>query len=220
MNRNKKGKQVFYNVLGAVHVVFWLSLLAFGVIYLSLGILLLPVLTSVFTIGKEIIFRQYDITDSVFKRFFGGVKNNMSMLRYFPLQILLILEGAGLYAANMTGMKVIAYFCTALMSLMLTYIIYTALCKVHFEQKCDAVTVAVIMVYSLPFMISVWLVMTLVCLFAGPAAMIVSLAAGALLLLLIQGTALVGILNFKEKTDSLTEEEKEIKGTLFRAHLS
>ena len=207
---DNKGKKVFYNILNYVHVFFWLGIFAFLTIYISLGFLLIPSLTSVFVIGKEIIFGDYDMTDSVFKRFFGGVKNNIGMMRYFPLQIIFCMEGVGIYAANMANMKVIAYICTALMGLILTYIIFVCLCKVHFEQKCDLITVAVIMLYSLPYMITIWLIMTLFCLFIGPVVMIISLFVGALALVLMQGAALVGILHFKEKTSSLSEAETKI----------
>ncbi len=206
----KNGKTIFYNVLGYIHVTFWLSLSAFLAIYLSLGILLIPALCSVFMIGKDIIYGEYDMTDGVIKRFVGGVKENIGMMRFFPLQLVFVLEAAGIYAANLTGMKPIVYVCTGLMSLMLTYIIFICLCRVHFEQKCDPVTVAVIMLYSLPYMLTVWLVMTLLCLLAGPALMIGSLLVGALVLVMIQGTALVGILRFKGKTSVLTEAEEKI----------
>ncbi|MBR4224569.1 MAG: hypothetical protein IKR73_07145 [Oscillospiraceae bacterium] len=204
------GKIVFYNILNYIHVIFWLSLLSVLTIYLTLGILLIPSLTSVYIIGKEIILGDYDMTDSVFKRFFGGVRSRIGMMRYFPLQIIFCLEAAGVYAGHITGMSIISYVCTVLMSLVLTYTIYICLCRVHMEQKCDLITVAVIMLYSLPSALSIWLILTIVCLFFCPAVMIASLLIGALVLIVMQGVAMIGILKFKEDTSQLTEKEKTL----------
>jgi hypothetical protein len=66
------------------------------------------------------------------------------------------------------------------------------------------------MLYSLPYMLTIWLVMTLVCLFTGTVTVIASLLIGALVLVVIQGTALIGMLRFKEKTSELTAAEKKI----------
>ena len=206
----KNGKLIFYNIISYVHVTFWLSLISFLTIYLTLGILLIPALCSVFLIGKDIIYGEYDTTDSVLKRFFRGLKENIGMMKFFPLQLIFLLEGAGIYAANASGLRPIVFVCTALMSLILTYIIFLCLYRVHFNSKCDSVTVCVVMLYSLPYMLTIWLVMTLVCLFTGTVTVIASLLIGALVLVVIQGTALIGMLRFKEKTSELTAAEKKI----------
>ncbi|MBQ7991204.1 MAG: hypothetical protein IJ251_09180 [Oscillospiraceae bacterium] len=212
---NKK-RSAFYNVMNYIHVFFWLSFFAFLTIYLTLGILLIPSLMSVFTVGREVIFGEYDMTDSIIKRFFGGVKANLGMMRYFPLQIIFCLEAVGVYAGNMAGMKVISYICTAIMGLIITYLIYVCLCRIHFEKKCDLISVAVVMIYSLPYMLTIWLLMTLACLAIGPVFMIASLMVGALALILMQGAALIGILMFKQKTEQLSEAEEKLIGRFIK----
>ncbi len=209
-----KAKKTFFSIINYIHVVFWLSLCTFGVIYLTLGIMIFPALTSAFSIGKEVLFGEYDTTDSVLKRFFGGIKKHIGTMRYFPMYLFFVLECAGLYAAGLTGMDILAYVCNALMGLVLTLCIFACLCAVHFEKKPDIVTVGVVMIWSLPAMLAIWLIMTLCCLFFGEIFIVISLPAGGLLLGIMQAAALYGILSFKSKTGSLTEsEEKFLSGS-------
>ncbi|MBQ5316272.1 MAG: hypothetical protein J6I96_01840 [Oscillospiraceae bacterium] len=201
-------------VLDAVHVVFWLSIVFFVTVYVTFGILLIPALMSFFAVGKDILYGHYDRTDSIFGRFFSGIKNNIGMMRYFPLVLILALEAVGVTASARIGFMVISYVCIVLMGLILTYIIYLCLCRTHIDEKCDLVTAAMVMIWSLPNMLAVWLVCVLSCVLFGEVFMVVSALAGAAVMLLIQGTASVGILSFKAKHSALDEDEEKLMGKI------
>ena len=84
----------------AVHLIAVLSAVCFGTIYLSLGILLIPALTSAFLVGKDVIYKQFDVYDSLSKRFFRQLKEEMHTMRYFPIQLVFVLQAVGIYAAG------------------------------------------------------------------------------------------------------------------------
>ena len=93
----------------AVHLIAVLSAVCFGTIYLSLGILLIPALTSAFLVGKDVIYKQFDVYDSLSKRFFRQLKEEMHTMRYFPIQLVFVLQAVGIYASGRIGMKEISY---------------------------------------------------------------------------------------------------------------
>ena len=86
--------------MSAIHLIVVLSIVCFGTIILSLGILLIPALTSAFIVGKDVIYKRYDVYDGLVKRFFSGLASEMRMMRYFPLQLIIIIQLAGIYAAE------------------------------------------------------------------------------------------------------------------------
>lgn len=208
----KKKKKGLSSVFSGLHIIFWLSLCFFGTVYLSFGILLIPALCSLFGMGKELLTREFDITDNIFKRFFSGIGESISMMRYFPFILIIALEAVGMTAAARTGLTAIAYICPAMIGLILTFLIYLCLYRTHLNEKTDIIGTFMIMVVSLPHMITIWLAMTLCVIFFGSVFMVISALAGALVMLLIQGVGAVDILNFKSRTAELTEDEKKLIG--------
>lgn len=65
-----KNKVTLTAIMSAIHLIVVLSIVCFGTIILSLGILLIPALTSAFIVGKDVIYKRYDVYDGLVKRFF------------------------------------------------------------------------------------------------------------------------------------------------------
>ena len=199
-------------MMGAVHLIAVLSVLTFGTIYLTLGILALPALTSAFEIGREVIYRRFSVYGSLTKSFIGGVRKHMDMMRFFPLQLIVILQAAGIYAANRTGMTVLTYPLTAGAAFVLTLMIYAAGYRVFCPDRADAVTIAVAMFYKPMYMLAVWVLMILAEVLAGVKLMAAMLIIGAIFLLAAEAVVFLGLTSYKKVRGALTEDDKSSLG--------
>ncbi len=92
-------KSVFYKVLSAVHIVFFTSILCFGMIFLSGSLLMVPSLCAAFQIGKAAMYEGLDITDSFVLAFFRNFKKFLGMERFVPVNLIMLLNLAGMYFA-------------------------------------------------------------------------------------------------------------------------
>lgn len=210
----KKNKRNFSEIFNVIHVIFWLSIVFFGTVYLSLGILLVPALCSLFSIGKEVLYKEFDITDNIFRRFFTGIGENIRMMKYFPFVLIIALEAVGIKAAAAAGIQIIAYICPAITGFLLTFLIYLCLCRIYYKPDTDMISAFIIMICSLPHMFAIWVLMTLCVIFFGVVFMAVSILVGAAVMLLIQGVAAIDILLFRQKNGSLDEKEQKFIGML------
>lgn len=200
------------SVMSGIHYVFVLSILCFGTIYISLGILALPALTSAFIIGRDVIFGQFDIYDSLFKRFFTELKVSAGMMRYFPLQLLAMLQGAGMFAAERLNIPVLPYVMLVCMVFIITLLIYIAAYCVFCTPKPAVTETVIVMFYRIGYMIMIWLSVLLITVTLCKLTLIIGLFAGAAILLAAEITAFLDIISYKKLRGLLTEQEKERLG--------
>ncbi len=207
-----KNKVTLTAVMSAIHLIFVLSIVCFGTIIFSLGILLIPALTSAFIVGKDVIYKRYDVYDGLVKRFFSGLASEMRMMRYFPLQLIIIIQLAGMYAAEKVGMNFLMYLMVACISFVLTLIVYVITYHIFYSPKPSVTEVLIAMFYRVHFFLLVWVAMLLITTLFGVKLMGVFLLVGTIAVLLVETVAFLGILSFKNLKKELTDEEKEYFG--------
>lgn len=200
------------SIMSMIHLVFFLSLCCFGTMYLTAGVLAIPSLTSAFVIGKDIIFKRFDINDGLVKRFFSEMVSELRMMRYFPIQLLIILQAAGIYAAEKTGMTFLVYPMVACISFCGVLIIFVSACRVFIPKPMSITEIIIAMLYRIQYFLIIWVLMILCVLLFGTVMLGIFLFAGTLLLLAVETVAFLDLLSFKKAADMLSEEETECFG--------
>ena len=195
-------------VMSFVHVTVVLSLLTFGTIFFSLGVLTLPALTAAFNIGREIIFRRFSVYGSLTKQFVTYLKDGMKTMRYFPLQLAALLQFVGIAAAGRTGMDMLVYPMVAFSALLLTLMIYTVGYHVFCAPLPDVIHAAVAMFFKLRYMLAVWVLMILAIALAGVKLMSVMLIAGAVPLLAVEIVVFISLTSYKKVRGELSEDDR------------
>jgi len=189
-----------------------LSLVCFGTIILSLGILLIPALTSAFIVGKDVIYKQFDVYDGLVKRFFSGLASEMRMMKYFPLQLLIIIQLIGMYASEKVGMNFLMYLMIACISFLLALIVYVITYHIFYTPKPSITEVLIAMFYRVHFFLLVWVAMLLITTLFSIQLLGIFLLIGTIAVLLVETVAFLGVLGFKNLRKELTDEEKELFG--------
>lgn len=207
-----KNKFTLTALMSAIHLIFVLSIVCFGTIILSLGILLIPALTSAFIVGKDVIYKRYDVYDGLVKRFFSGLASEIRMMRYFPLQLIIIIQLVGMYAAEKVGMNFLMYLMVACISFVLTLIVYVITYHIFYNPKPSVTEVLIAMFYRVHFFLLVWIAMLLITTLSSIKLMGVFLLVGTIAVLLVETVAFLGVISFKNLKKELTEEEKEYFG--------
>lgn len=207
-----KNKVTLTAIMSAIHLIVVLSIVCFGTIFLSLGILLIPALTSAFIVGKDVIYKQFDVYDGLVKRFFKGLASEMRMMRYFPLQLFIIIQLAGMYAAEKVGMELLMYLMIACISFLLALIVYVITYHIFYTPKPTITEVLVAMFYRVHFFLLVWVAMLLITALFGVKLMGVFILVGTIAILLVETVAFLGVIGFKNLKKELTDEEKEFFG--------
>lgn len=207
-----KNKVTLTAIMSAIHLIVVLSIVCFGTIFLSLGILLIPALTSAFIVGKDVIYKRYDVYDGLIKRFFKGLTSEIGMMRYFPLQLIILIQLAGMYAAEKVGMNFLMYLMIACISFVLTLIVYVIAYHIFYSEKPTVTEVLIAMFYRVHFFLLVWVAMLLVTTLFSVKLMGIFVLVGTIALLLVETVAFLGILGFKNLRKELTAEEKEYFG--------
>ncbi|MBQ8786994.1 MAG: hypothetical protein IJZ61_05115, partial [Oscillospiraceae bacterium] len=210
--RLMKNKFTLTALMSAIHLIFVLSIVCFGTIILSLGILLIPALTSAFIVGKDVIYKRYDVYDGLVKRFFSGLASEIRMMRYFPLQLIIIIQLVGMYAAEKVGMNFLMYLMVACISFVLTLIVYVITYHIFYNPKPSVTEVLIAMFYRVHFFLLVWIAMLLITTLSSIKLMGVFLLVGTIAVLLVETVAFLGVISFKNLKKELTEEEKEYFG--------
>lgn len=196
-------------LLSGIHLVFIGSILCFGTIYLTLGILALPALTAAFTIGKDVIFRQFDVYDSLTKRFFRETKAAMGMMKYFPLQLLAIFQCAGMFAAQKVGMPFLSYPMLICVVFVLSLIIYIITYHVFYSPKPPVTDVIIAMFYRIQYLLIIWMIVLLLTVTLCKITFVVCFFAGMLLIVLLEIVSFLDIISYKKLKGELTELDKE-----------
>ena len=199
-------------LMAAIHLIVVLSLACFGTMILTLGILAIPAMTSAFIIGKDVIYKRFDVYDGLLRRFFSEMFSEMKMMKYFPMQLLILMQLAGIYAAEKMNMQFLAYLMIACISFVLTLIIYTITYHIFYKPYPTVTEVLIAMFYRVHYFTIVWVAMILLTIMFGVKMLGVMLLVGTAAILLIEVVAFLGIIGFKKLKKELTDEEKEFFG--------
>lgn len=207
-----KNKFTLSGIMAAIHLIVILSLVCFGTMTLTLGILFIPSLTSAFIVGKDVIYKRFDVHDGLVRRFFDGVRDNIKMMKYFPMQLLILVQLVGIYAAEKTGMQFLAYLMIVCISFVLTLIIYVITYHVFYKEYPTVTETLIAMFYRVYYFVIVWVAMILVTTMFSLKVLGVMLLIGTVAILLVEAVAFLGVIGFKKLKKELTDEEKEFFG--------
>lgn len=210
----KKGFD-FSALTAAIHLIFVLSAVCFAAMLLSFGILALPALTSAFYVGKDVIYKRFDVYDSLSKRFITQLKQEMAMMRYFPIQLIIMLQAVGIYAAHRVNMIGLIYLLLPCMAFLTTLLIYVITYHVFYEKTPTVTEVIIAMFYRVRYMVTVWVLMILAFGLFKPAMLAALLLIGAALLILLETAAFLGIASFKKAKNCIGEEGMRYLGEDF-----
>lgn len=190
-----------------VHLTVVLSVVCFGTMILSLGILFLPALTAAFIIGKDVILRRFDVNDSVSRRFFRYAAENLKMMKYFPIQLIAMFQAAGIFACGRTGLNGLGYVLAASMAFFFTVLIYAVTYHVFCKPYPEMAEVLIAMFYKVQNLLAVWMLTLVAALFAGVKLLGGAMIVGAIPLILAEAAAFIGIISFRKAGRKLTEAE-------------
>jgi hypothetical protein len=202
-------ESLFYKILSAIHYIFFTSLLCFGIIYLSLGLLMLPALGAVFKIGKDFIYKKLDITDSIIRTYFRYFKSSLPLVKFLPLSIIMLVDIAGMLAAAKSQNMVWGILCLSAVACMLVYALYAAGYHTYVDDAVNPVEVLLAMFLKPYFLMPVFVIMVLCVFFFSLLFVILSLLLGAFFLFAVEVTIFIQMLLFKKASRELEEDEFE-----------
>lgn len=199
---------LLYKVLSAVHIVFFSSILCFGTICLTGTILLMPALGASFLIGKDAIYKELDINDSIIRTYFRYLKASMKLAKYFIVNIIIALNITGMLVA--AGINNIAFFviCLAITAFLLTFLLYIAGYYTFVSDRINMIEVVAGMFTKLKLLLPVFIVMVFcVYFFSGTLLMILFLM-GTFIIFALEILIFIQMLHLKKLLGTLDNDER------------
>ncbi len=198
---------IFYKVLSAIHIVFFTSILSFGLIYLSFGILVIPSLAATFFIGRDYLYKKYDITDSIIKVYFGYFKKSLKLMKFIPVYLIFLINIGGMLVAGKSENMIYSIVCLSFSAFLLTFVLYIAGYYTFIGKEINLVEVLFIMFLKPYLLIPVFIIMILCIFFFSLVFMAVSLIVGGFFLFVLEVIIFIQVLFYKKACDKLGEEE-------------
>lgn len=198
---------ILNKILNAIHVIFFTSLLCFGTTFLSGTLLMIPAFAAAFMIGKTLIYKEFDITDSVIKNYLSYMKSSFHLMKYVPLNILLLLNIMGIMGAGISGMEGFAIACLCIVALVLTTIIYLVAYYTFFDRELTLIEVVVCMMYRPAFLVAIFAAIVLMMFFFNALMAGIFLLVGTVILFLIELVTFLHIMYYKKLRGMLADEK-------------
>ncbi len=198
---------ILYKTLSMIHIIFFLSILCFGTIFLSMTVLMVPAFTAAFMIGKELIYKEYDITDSLIKKYFHNLKETLPMFKYAVINVVAALNIAGIVLGVRMEQTVYSVVCLAITAILYTLILYIAGYYTFVDRKFTLVEVFICMMYKPGLMIPVIITMILSIFFFRMLIVKVLLAVGAFPMLVLEVVIFLHTLYYRELKGELQEDK-------------
>lgn len=197
-----------YKILSAIHIVFFTSMLCFGLIFVSGSILLLPSLGAAFKIGKDFLYDELDITNSVIASFFRYLRQSLRLLRHFGVNIVLLLNLAGMIGAARLNSLPLSVATLAIFSLLLTLSLFMVGYFVFVEEKFSTEEVMAAMLLKPLQAVTVMAVMVLCSYFFSGVLAAVLFFAGTFFLFVLEVVVFTSMLYYKKLIGKLDEEDR------------
>lgn len=198
---------LFYKILSGIHVVFFVSILFGLTIVLSASLLYIPALGALFFIGKDYIDKKLNINDSIVKLYFRYLKESISLVKCVPVHIILLLNIVGFYVA-MEEYKTIGILCLMITAVLLVFTLYIAGYFVFIYKKVDLLEMSFFMLFKPQFLILLFMIMVVFCVFISMALLTILLFTGAFFLFALEVVIFIQSMYFRKLTGGLSEEEE------------
>lgn len=200
-------ESAFYKILSAIHIVFFTSILCFGMIYLSAGFLMLPCFAAVYKIGKDYLFKKLDITDSIIRMYFRYFKASIKLMKYFPVNLIMMANIAGMLVTARQDNLLYSILCLTVTAFLLVFVLYIAGYYTFVDERINLIEV-MFSVFIRPFlMIPIFIIMVLCIFFFSLAVAIGLLLLGTFFLFAIEVVVYMQILLLKKAFGKLEEDE-------------
>jgi hypothetical protein len=197
-----------YRVLCAIHIVFFTSLLCFGTVWLSGTILMVPAIGASFLIGKDALYKELDVTNSIIATYFKYLKASIKLLRYSLLNILIVLNVAGMIITASTGNFIYSCICLAIVGFLLSFMLYIAGYHTFVSNQINITEVFLSMFIKLHLLLPVFIVMVLCVLFFSGTLLTVIFLSGTLFLFVLEVLIFIQMVHFKAKSGKLDKDDK------------
>lgn len=200
-------ESLLYKVMSAIHVILFTSVLCFGITLLSGTLLMIPSIAAAFVIGKTLIYNQFDINESIIKGFFKEFKKALCLLRFIPVNLIMLVNIAGIIVAAKLGMMIYSVLCLMIISLLLTMIFYIAGFHVFINHKLTLTEVAFCMFFKPTLLVPIFSGMVIFVFFFQALIAKILLVSGCFFLFIIELVIFLHMLYYKQLNG--IEEEGE-----------
>lgn len=201
-------KAPFYKILSAIHVVFFTSIFCFGIIFLTGTLLMIPALAAAFRIGKDWLYDELDITNSVVKSYFSYFRQSLKLERYVPVNILMLLNMAGIWAASKMEFLIYAVICMVLLGILLTLALYIVGYDTFIGGEFKIYDVALAMFVKPLSIVTILIIMILSMYFFTETMAVILLFMGTFFLFVIEVVIFISMLYYLKLIQHLDEDEK------------
>lgn len=201
-------KAPFYKILSVIHIVFFTSILCFGVIFLTGTLLMLPALGAAFRVGKDLLYDELDVTNSIVALFFRYLKQALHLERFFPVSLMALLNILGIWAAARMENVLYSLVCMVILALLLTLSLYIAGYDT-FAGEARSVADVVVAMFLKPLSVVTLLIVMILCVyfFSGTLAAIL-LFMGTFFLFVTEVVIFITMLYYLKLTEKLDEDDK------------
>jgi hypothetical protein len=201
-------ENLLYKILSNIHIVFFTSILCFGTIYLTGTLLLIPAFAAVFCISKDFLYKKLDINDSIIKTYFKYLKAAMKLIKFIPINLIMILNIAGMIiSANLNSM-LYSIICLSITAILFLLVLYIAGYYSFVDEKVDIMEVVFSMVMKPQFVLPIFIVLVLCIFFFSFTIMIILLVAGTFFLFAISVVIFINMLYYKKALGKLDEKDE------------
>lgn len=201
-------KVPFYKILSAIHVVFFTSILCFGTVFVTGTLLMIPALAAAFKIGKAVLYDELDITNSIVLMYFRYLKESLRLERFVPVNLIMILNMAGMWAAAGMENTPFLIICLVMLAMLLTVSLYIAGYDTFVDHQFQLADVGVSMFIKPLSVITVLIVMILCIYFFSGVLATVLIFTGTFFLFVLEVVIFVTMLYYLDWTGRLDEEDK------------
>lgn len=126
---------LLYKILSVIHIILFTSIMTFATIYLSGSLLLIPAVAAAFRIGKTVMKKDMDVNSSIIREYCKGLKTSLKLIRFIPVNLLILLNIAGMLAAEGRISRAYSIVCLVLVAFLLVFSMYIAGYHVFVEDR-------------------------------------------------------------------------------------
>ena len=125
--------------------------------------MLFPAIGASFYIGRDIIYKKLDISDSIVKTYFVYLKASMKLLRFFSVNTIIVLNIICMVIMANSGHYTYSVICLVITALLLSFMFYIAGYHTFVNEKINLTEVVISMFTKVHLLIMIFIVYDFVC---------------------------------------------------------
>ena len=169
--------------------------------------MMVPAVTASFLIGKELIYKEYDITDSLVRKYFRYLKESLHLTKYAGINLVAALNIGGVLLGIKMGQTFYVVLCLAVTAILYTLALYVAGYDTFVDKKFTLVDVFICMLYKPGLLIPVIVVMVLLVFFFRMLIGEILLLAGAFPMLVLEIVIFIHTLHYRNLRGELPDDD-------------